>query len=52
MSFESFGLLDCSMITSLARVRVEERYGEVRWLNAYSELYRLALGVDGSFLAP
>ena len=24
---------------SLARFRVEERYGEVRWLNAYRELY-------------
>ena len=29
---------------SLARVRVQERYGEVRWLNAYSELYGLAAG--------
>ena len=34
---------------SLARLRVEERYGEVRWLNAYRELYRLALG-GGSLL--
>ncbi len=27
---------------SLARVRVEEHHGEVRWLNAYNELYTLA----------
>ena len=29
---------------ALARVRVEERHGEARWLNAYSELYGLAEG--------